>query len=179
MSIDKLLDELIAREGGYVNHPNDRGGPTKYGITQHVARAYGFRDDMSALPLKTAKDIYLRQYWTDPGFGKVNVLMPKVAEELFDTGVNMGPRTAAKMLQRALNTLNRGTLDYPDLGVDGALGRMSIYALEHFKTKRGAQAEAVLLRLLNALQAVRYVEIAEGSKTQEDFMFGWIANRVV
>ena len=37
--IEHLLDALIEREGGYVNHRADRGGPTRYGITEAVARA--------------------------------------------------------------------------------------------------------------------------------------------
>ena len=41
MNIDELIDALIEREGGYVNHPSDRGGATKYGITEAVARAPG------------------------------------------------------------------------------------------------------------------------------------------
>ena len=48
--IDDLLDGLIEREGGYVNHPADRGGPTCWGITEAVARAHGYRGSMRNLP---------------------------------------------------------------------------------------------------------------------------------
>ena len=41
MDVDELIDELIEREGGFVSHPADRGGPTRYGITEAVARAHG------------------------------------------------------------------------------------------------------------------------------------------
>jgi hypothetical protein len=46
-----LIDELIAREGGYVAQPADKGGPTRYGISRAVARAHGYAGDMAALPV--------------------------------------------------------------------------------------------------------------------------------
>lgn len=58
MNIEKYLDELIKREGGYVNNPADRGSATKYGITEAVARANGFKGNMRDLPLDVAKAIY-------------------------------------------------------------------------------------------------------------------------
>lgn len=177
--INTLLDELITREGGFSNHPADKGGPTMYGITQHVARAYGYNGNMRQLPRAVAKDIYKKQYWTDPGFDFVASVLPAVGEELFDTGVNMGPNRAYRFLQRALNKLNNDTLEYPELIVDGVDGKMTRYALNHFITKRGAKnATKVLLRLLDAQQAVRYMEIAEANPSQEAFMYGWVLNRV-
>ncbi len=58
MNIEQYLTELIQREGGYVNNPADRGGVTKYGITEAVARANGFKGNMRDLPLDVAKAIY-------------------------------------------------------------------------------------------------------------------------
>ncbi|KCW15189.1 glycosyl hydrolase 108 family protein, partial [Acinetobacter baumannii 42057_4] len=55
MNIEQYLEELIKREGGYVNNPADRGGATKYGITEAVARANGFKGNMRDLPLDVAK----------------------------------------------------------------------------------------------------------------------------
>lgn len=52
MNIEQYLDELIKREGGYVNNLADRGGATKYGITEAVARANGFKGNMRDLPLE-------------------------------------------------------------------------------------------------------------------------------
>ena len=49
-NIDELIDDVIEREGGYVNHPADRGGPTNWGITEAVARRQGYVGDMRALP---------------------------------------------------------------------------------------------------------------------------------
>ncbi len=48
--IDALIDDLIAREGDYVHHPADRGGPTRWGITEAVARRHGYHDKMTQLP---------------------------------------------------------------------------------------------------------------------------------
>ena len=50
MDVDELIDALIDREGGYANHPSDRGGPTNFGITETVARAHGFSGPMRSLP---------------------------------------------------------------------------------------------------------------------------------
>lgn len=108
MNVDDLIEELIAREGGYTNHPADRGGPTRWGITEAVARAHGYAGAMRALPREEAASVYRRLYWLRPGFDRVAELAPRIAAELFDTGVNMGPEVAAGFLQRALNALNRG-----------------------------------------------------------------------
>ncbi|EMT83217.1 hypothetical protein ABNIH5_19239 [Acinetobacter baumannii ABNIH5] len=90
MNIDQYLEDLIKREGGYVNNPADRGGATKYGITEAVARTNGFKGSMKDLPLDVAKAIYKKQYWIEPYFDQVNTISSAVAEELLDTGVNCG-----------------------------------------------------------------------------------------
>ena len=98
MDIAAMIDEVIAREGGYSNHPADRGGPTNFGITQGVARENGYGGDMRALPGSVAEMIYRRLYWEKPGFAFVAELAPAVAEELFDTAVNMGATVAGGFL---------------------------------------------------------------------------------
>lgn len=178
MTVTTLIDALIAREGGYSNHPADRGGPTNWGITEQVARAYGFKGDMRHLPRDTAVVIYTARYWTGPKFNQVAAIFPKVGEELFDTGVNMGPAVAVAFLQRALNALNRGAVDYPDIGVDQQIGPMTIAACKAFREKRGAVGEAVLLKALDALQGARYIVLAESRPANEAFVYGWLANRI-
>ena len=69
-NIDDLIEELIDREGGYVNHSADRGGPTRWGITEAVARRQGYMDDLRHLPQSDAAAIYKRLYWVAPGFNK-------------------------------------------------------------------------------------------------------------
>jgi lysozyme family protein len=178
MNVDQQIDALIEREGGYSNHPADRGGPTNWGVTEQVARAHGYAGPMQSMPRAEAVRIYKAMYWLAPGFDDVAVLMPKLAEELFDTGVNMGPKRAATFFQRALNALNRGAVDYPDIAADGDIGPMTIHSLGGLIAKRGPQAETVMLRAVNALQAVRYIEIAEQNPSQEAFEWGWLLNRV-
>lgn len=180
MTVNAIIDNIIRTEGGYVDHPADRGGPTNWGITEKVARRAGYNGDMKALPKDVARRIYRTRYYEAPGFKNVNEVAPLLAEEMTDTGVNMGPQTATKMLQRLLNVLNREGQDYPDITVDGQLGPQSLEALHQYLNVRGKRdGEAVLVRLMNCLQGARYVEIAERTPSQEAFMFGWARQRVV
>ena len=178
MDIDDLIDGAIDREGGFVDHPADRGGATNWGITQAVARAEGYAGAMRGLPRGTAAAIYARLYWLKPGFDTVAARAPNIAAELFDTGVNMGPAVATGFLQRALNALNRGATDYPDLVLDGVVGPRLLAALDAFLARRGKGAEAVLLKAIEALQGERYVALAERRPANEAFLYGWLANRI-
>ena len=178
MDINQLIDAVIDREGGYTNNPADKGGPTRFGITQGVARAHGYAGDMRALPRDEAVAIYTRLYWLKPGYDRVATHAPLIASELFDTGINMGPVTATGFLQRALNALNRGARDYPDLTVDGVIGAGTQAALDGFLAHRGQAGEAVLLKAIEALQGERYIHLAETRPASEAFLFGWFANRI-
>lgn len=175
---DTLIDAVIDREGRYVNHPADRGGPTCWGITEAVARAQGYAGNMRDLPREQAAIIYRRIYWLLPGFDKVALRAPNIAAELFDTGVNMGTGTAAGFLQRALNALNRAARDYPDIAVDRAIGPRTLSALDGFLRARSAGGETILLRAIEALQGERYIALAERRPSQEAFLYGWLANRI-
>jgi lysozyme family protein len=179
MDVDELIEELIEREGGYVNHPADKGGPTRYGITEAVARAHGYAGSMAELPREEAAAIYRRLYWLRPRFDQVAGRVPRVAAELFDTGANMGPAVAATFLQRALTALNRGGSDLGDLIPDGRIGPATIAALDAFLEVRGSKGgETVLLRALEALQGERYLRLAEKRPANEAFLYGWLANRI-
>ncbi len=79
MDIDDLIDGLIGREGGYVDHTADKGGPTRWGVTEAVARAHGYSGDMRTFPRAQAAAIYGRLYWLRPGFDRVAEHAPKVA----------------------------------------------------------------------------------------------------
>lgn len=178
MDPTSLIDELIAREGGYVARAADRGGPTRYGITQAVARTHGYAGDMAKLSRDRAVAIYRTDYWTKPGLDAVAAIAPQVAAELFDTGVNMGTATAAGFLRRALNALNRNGSDYRDIAPSGAIDSGAVTALRAFMRVRGAAAQTVLVKALDALQGERYVALAERRPANEAFLYGWLANRV-
>ena len=178
MDIDTLIDGVIGREGGYSNHPADRGGATRWGITEAVARAHGYGRDMRIFPRDEAIAIYRRIYWLRPGFDRIAEHAPRLAAELFDTGVNMGPEVASAFLRRALNALNRGATDYPDVAPAGTVDDRLVVALAAFLVRRGRAGEAVLLKAVEALQGQRYLELAERRPANEAFVYGWLANRL-
>lgn len=178
MDVDTMIEAVIDREGGYVDHPADRGGPTRWEVTAAAAHADGYRGDLRALPRERAAAIYRRTYWTAPAFAAVAERAPAIAGELFDTGVNMGPATATAFVQRALNALNREASDYPDIAVDGAIGPCTLAALDAFLGHRGEAGATVLLKAIEALQGERYVALAERRPANEAFLYGWLANRI-
>lgn len=90
----------------------------------------------------------------------------------------MGPSVASKFFQPWLSALNlRGKL-YPDLKPDGRIGPRTITALKSLLLHRGKDGETVVLRGLNSSQGARYLELAESREANEDFIFGWMLNRV-
>ena len=176
--IERLLSDLIAVEGGYVNDPIDRGGETRWGITVATARAYGYTGPMTALPEATARAIYRTRYVDAPRFGEVLAIDPEIGAKLVDIGVNMGPVVAASFLQRWLNAFNDTGTRYAELVVDGQVGTKTLDALRAFLRWRGPMGAAALLKGINSSQGVRYLDITEGNQSQRRFVFGWITNRV-
>jgi lysozyme family protein len=171
MNLQTQITLLIQREGGFTDNPTDKGGPTNFGITEAAARAFGFKGAMQALPRDIAAQIYTQRFWMAPKFNLIADISSPIADELLDTGVNMGPGVASKFLQRALCVLGY------DVTQDGQLGPSSRAALQSFLIKRGKDGEATLLRMLNALQSVRYIELAEADPSQVVFEYGWQLNR--
>lgn len=178
MSIDTIINSVIQTEGGYVNDSKDSGGETNFGITLSVARANGYTGNMKDMPKQVAYDIYYKKYVIAPGYDKLISLSERIAEEIIDSGVNMGPSRASEFLQRSLNVLNQQGKLYSDITVDGKLGKASIGALEAFLKHRGAEGEQVLLKALNVLQGAFYVQLAEQRVKDETFVYGWLLNRV-
>lgn len=178
MTKDEIFNDILGKEGGYINNPDDKGGPTNWGITEKVARAHGFTGDMRNLTRLQAVAILDADYWTGPRFDQVNQLSPNIAAELCDTGVNMGPAVAAKFLQRALNVFNMQQSLYPDIVADGQIGPRTITALRSFIANRGHDGVTVMLKALNSLQGSRYIDLAEARVANEAFVYGWIQQRV-
>jgi lysozyme family protein len=179
MSVESMIEATIGKEGRFSDHPADRGGKTMWGITEAIARRNGYRGEMRDLPRAEAVRIFREEYAVRPGFDKVAAISPAVAEELFDTGVNMGQDIPARWFQEWLNALNRQGRDYADIKEDADIGPGTLAAFRAFLAKRGrAEGERVMLIGLNASQGERYKQLARGRVANEEFVFGWLANRV-
>lgn len=180
-TVHQYIDELVVREGNgkYTDAPKDSGGPTRWGITEATARAYGYTGPMRELPREVAVYIYLARYWTGPRFDRIHQVDTALAERLLDFGVLAGQATAAKHLQRCLNVLNRGGSEYTDIKADGLIGAMTIAALESFVARRGATGRTVLLGMVTALQSEYLIDLAERRPKDEEWQFGWQLNRAI
>jgi lysozyme family protein len=145
----EIIEKVLEHEGGYVNDPKDLGGETKYGITKRF-----YPDiDIKNLTIEQATEIYKKDYWDK---NKVESLPQNLWHIYFDMCVNMGKRTAVKVLQRA--AVNRGR----DIEVDGGLGPMTIGAL------KGVELDRV-----RAFRVKYYVDLITARPEQEKFYLGW------
>jgi lysozyme family protein len=178
MSFDQAFTRTVGLEGGYSNNPADPGGETMWGITATTARAHAYVGPMRDMPRAAARAIYQTAFWELVHLDQVDVFSPKIAEELFDTGVNCGVGVPVPFLQRCLNAFNRQGRDYPDVPVDGLAGARTIDALRAFLKVRGPKGEVAMLKALNSLQGARYIELVEKRPTSEAFVYGWFLNRV-
>lgn len=184
---NKAFEITMGHEGRYANNPNDNGGETykgvarkfwpawsgwkaidaikdKYGTSASVINKYAGSDK----DLQSAiRSFYKTNFWDVYNLDKVTD--QAIAEEMFDTGVNMGIAIESKFLQRALNLTNNNQKLYKDLLVDGVIGPVTIGTLNNHPNKR------LVLNILNIMQGARYIEIAEKNQTQEMFMNSWIS----
>ena len=170
-----IIDGIIDIEGGYVNNPIDSGGKTNYGITEQVARDYGYMGDLRDMPRRTAFEIYAERYWYPVRAGDLAEISEALAFEVVDTGINAGIRRAGIFLQRSLNVLNNREKYYSDIMVDGLIGQATINAVTQYARQRDI---SVLVKMLNCLQGAFYVELAEKREKDEAFIYGWIKNRI-
>ena len=131
MNFDSAFEKLIGHEGGYVDHPSDPGGRTKYGISQ---RAYP-GEDIPGMTLERAKLIYRRDYWGPAG---CDAVPDAIRFDLFDMAVNAGVRSAIRCLQNAVGET-----------ADGIMGPLTIQAVQSMPGARlcarfnGARLEAL------------------------------------
>lgn len=157
MTTREILDELIRREGGFVNDPLDPGGPTKFGITQYTLAAWRGRDvtpdDVASLTYDEAIRIYEKKYVEDPGFLQLpNGLRTAVV----DFAVHSGPVTAVKHLQKSLGVT-----------ADGLLGPTTLAAVRMSYLPR-VQHEYAKAR-------VRYLAtIVATQPAKSRFILGWL-----
>jgi lysozyme family protein len=175
---DDFVLDVLEKEGGYVDDPRDSGGETNYGITVAVARKNGYAGPMIDMPIETAKRIYRQIYWDSMMLDEIARLAPSVAMKLADIGVNLGVRRAGDFIQRTLNVMNNQGKYYPDMIVDGIIGRGTLENLRLFLKHRSRDGELVLVRALNCLQGSFYISLAERRHKDEAFVYGWLLNRI-
>ena len=162
----RCLRFVLKWEGGVSNDPADRGGLTKWGVTQAT---YDRFRKAKGLPLQPVvkltevemREIYLRFYWQPV---KGDEFAYPLALVLFDTGVNMGVGTAIKLLQRAINDL---LPQQKWVAVDGVLGEQTLKAAKTLDPKRLA------LQLCKRREE-RYCAIVRANPTQQKFLRGWL-----
>lgn len=146
------VSRVLEHEGGYVNHPDDPGGATNYGITQAVARKHGYMGDMRNLSRDKAMAIYRSDYWD----ASHAAMFPQaLAFQYFDACVNHGLNRGAKLLQLAVGSKP-----------DGIIGPATIEAAHEI-----SDAQAVLL--FNQERIKFYT----GLSTFKTFGKGWM-NRI-
>ena len=149
MSFSKVIEMVLEHEGGYVNHPSDPGGETKYGISK---RAYP-DVDIAELTKDDAADLYKRDYWDRI---KGDDLPVGVACVVMDYAVNSGISRASKALQSVCGIANG----------DGFIGPASLSAV--WTTVKNTSEEDVI----NAVTTQRQ-EFIRALKIYETFGKGW------
>lgn len=157
-NIKSFLTKILKLEGGYVNHPNDKGGCTNKGITLSVFKYY-YGSDKTCKDLKNITDeqvenIYLQGFW-NPCWGD-KIQCPRVANLIVDWAVNSGVKTAIKGVQKIVGTT-----------VDGIMGNITLKAINSYPSKD----------LFDEIKKVRsnfYNEIVENNSSQKVFLKGWL-----
>lgn len=180
-TVQQIISDILRKEGGFVNHPDDRGGPTNFGITLKTYQKYkktATIEDLKAMLKIEAYAIYEVEYYRNTKIDKLTPISSLISSEVLDTAVNMGPTVAIRFLQQCLNAFNNKQEFYPDLVVDGVIGEATIQAFNTYKQRRGTLGEIVLMKALNCLQGARYIELSQNREANESFVFGWINNRV-
>lgn len=130
LNVKDIAYEIVRREGGYVNDPDDPGGATNFGVTIHTMRRLGLdldqdgdidAKDVRMLTLEQAVDIFMKHYFKRPGIAGLPL---SIQANVFDMYVNAGGN-AVKILQRLCNKIND-----QDIAVDGAIGPMTRAAVQ-------------------------------------------------
>lgn len=150
---ESAVAKTLIQEGGarITNDPNDPGGLTKYGISK---RAYP-NVDIVNLTEKEAKEIYKRDYWNRVQGNEIKE--QSLAENIFDTAVNMGVKTTGRLVQLTLGVQP----------VDGIIGRQTLKALNQ------ADAEKFLTEF-TLTKIARYAHLCNKNKSLSKYLLGWI-----
>lgn len=134
-SVRALAEDIIRREGGYVNDPDDPGGATNHGVTIHTMRRLGLDlngdgeidpADVRRLSQEQAIEIFIQHYFDRPRIAD----LPRVLHAtVFDMYVNAGSN-AVRILQRLLRDMGY------DLSLDGVIGPQTI-RVSHMAVREG------------------------------------------
>lgn len=175
-NVFQIADEIVAREGGYVNDPDDPGGATNHGVTIHTMRRLGLdldgdgdvdEQDVRVLSRDLAVEIFVDHYFDRP---RIKDLPPPVQASVFDMYVNAGSN-AVRILQRLLLDMRI------DVVVDGGIGPQTIAATQqalnaapdHFVDAYGIARRNYYYALADSRPASRkYARRLDGGKG------GWI-----
>ncbi|MGR3760909.1 holin-associated N-acetylmuramidase [Roseobacteraceae bacterium NS-SX3] len=175
-SVKDIAEEIVGREGGFVNDPADPGGATKYGVTIHTMRRLGLdldRDgdvdvkDVRQLSREQAVNIFIRHYFQKP---RIDLLPAALQASVFDMYVNAGGN-AVKILQRLLREFQE------PVAVDGALGPETAAAAARALVKAGgylADAYGIARRNYYFRLADRRPASRQYARTRAGGKGGWI-----
>jgi lysozyme family protein len=158
MTVADLIDGVIAREGGFVDHPADRGGPTKYGITQATLIAWRgrplTREDVRDLTTEEARAIYEDRFVRQPGYDRI--LDERLREQVVDAAVLHGPGRATRWLQEVAG-----------VKADGVLGPVTAGAVNRLAADLAGRRFAV--------HRIRFLaRLVSDDPTQAVFCAGWL-----
>ena len=166
MTVEEMINSTLVKEGGFVNHPADKGGPTNYGITQATLSKYLQRvatvREVKDLDADTARHIYELRYYREP---RIDRLPKPIQHFVFDCAVNHGPRRAIKFTQKVCAESGFG-----ELAQDGLMGPRTKAAADQCHAQMG---EWMLLALIQE-RKLFYLAIASNNPRQKVFLEGWI-----
>jgi lysozyme family protein len=135
-----ILNMIVTSEGGYVDHPADRGGPTNWGITMQALAEFldlpkVEANDIRMLSIDKAVEIYLKKYVVASGIADLD---PRLHEIMLDSIVNHGPAGGVKMLQRAIGEVEDGRCGPRTLAVANARPLDAYYGIIRSRMKKYA-----------------------------------------
>lgn len=176
-----IFDKAVNVEGGYTNNPNDRGGPTNYGVTLRTAQkyqsylvsTYQWNGDMRNFTQPMASYVYDQEFWQKMNLDRVIMLAPLLADILFEAGINFGISRVVIWLQTALDVLNNEQRYYQDIVIDGGLGAGTLSAIQALITARPQDGMKNLLWMISTQASSFYISLAQHNATQEVFESGW------